>query len=146
MKKQSGITLVALIITIIVMVILAGVVIVTAVMDGGIIDKAQTALRENERAEVEDIVIASYVYKTTASMNTVGQLDLEETAKALYSNLTGSNYKIKTVVEIKNTNKSKIGKIKVYLKDNIIKEIPIYTKQKEEKKSLLTKLKELILR
>lgn len=54
--------------------------------------------------------------------------------------------KIKTVVEIKNTNKSKIGKIKVYLKDNIIKEIPIYTKQKEEKKSLLTKLKELILR
>ena len=96
MKKQSGITLVALIITIIVMVILAGVVIVTAVMDGGIIDRAQTALRENERAEVEDIVMASYVYKTTASTNIIGQLDLEETAKAIYSNLTESNYQIKT--------------------------------------------------
>ena len=96
MKKQSGITLVALIITIIVMVILAGVVIVTAVMDGGILDRAQTALRENERAEVEDIVITSYVYKTTASTNIIGQLDLEETAKAIYSNLTEGNYKVKT--------------------------------------------------
>ena len=96
MKKQSGITLVALIITIIVMVILAGVVIVTAVMDGGILDRAQTALRENERAEVEDIVMTSYVYKTTASTNIIGQLDLEETAKAIYSNLTESNYKVKT--------------------------------------------------
>ena len=73
MRKQNGITLVVLIITIIVMTILAGVVIVTAVMDGGILDRAQTALRENERAEVEDIVIASYVYKTTASTNIIGQ-------------------------------------------------------------------------
>ena len=96
MKKQNGITLVTLIITIIVMTILAGVVIVTAVMDGGILDRAQTAMIENERAEVEDIVIASYVYKTTASTNIIGQLDLEETAKAIYSNLIESNYKVKT--------------------------------------------------
>lgn len=97
MRRENGITLVALIITIIVMTILAGVVIVTAVMDGGILDRAQTAMRENERAEVEDIVMTSYVYKTTASMDIIGQLDLEETAKAIYSNLTGSDYKMKTL-------------------------------------------------
>ena len=97
MKKQKGITLVAMIIVIIVMIILAGVVIVAATMDGGIIDKAQTALIEKERAEVEDIVIASYIYKTTASTNIIGQLDLEETAKAIYLNLTESNYKMKTL-------------------------------------------------
>lgn len=55
---------------------------------------------------------------------------------------------IKTIVEIKNKNtkKNKIGKIKIYLSDKKIKEITIYGKQKEEKISLLTKLKNLILR
>ena len=55
---------------------------------------------------------------------------------------------IKTIVEIKNknTNKNKIGKIKIYLSDKKIKEITIYGKQKEEKNSLLSKIKSLILR
>jgi len=55
---------------------------------------------------------------------------------------------IKTIVEIKNKNtkKNKIGKIKIYLYDKKLKEIIIYSKQKEEKTSLLTKLKNLILR
>ena len=53
---------------------------------------------------------------------------------------------IKTLVEIKNKNtkKNNIGKIKVYLSGKKIKEIPIYKKEKEEKKSLLTKFKQLI--
>ena len=92
MKNQKGITLVALIITIIVMVILAGVIIVSAVADGGIIDRAQGAMKENERAEAEELVLASYVYKTTASTTTVGTLDLNATADAIYENLTTNGF------------------------------------------------------
>ena len=56
---------------------------------------------------------------------------------------------IKTVVEIKNSNSNrpKIGKVKIYLSNKKIGELPIYTKQKEkENKSLLQKFKKLILR
>ena len=92
MKKQNGITLVALIITIIVMVILAGVVIASAVADGGIIDRAQNAMKEKERAEAEELVIASYVYKTTASTSTIAVLNLDATADAIYENLTTNGF------------------------------------------------------
>lgn len=92
MKKQNGITLVALIITIIVMVILAGVIIASAVADGGIIDRAESAMKEKERAEAEELVIASYVYKTTASTSTIAVLDLGATADAIYENLTTNGF------------------------------------------------------
>lgn len=92
MKTNKGITLVALIITIIVMVILAGIIIVSAVADGGIIDRAQTAMKEQEQAEIDEIIMESYVYKTTASTNIYAELDMVETAKAIYKNLTSNNY------------------------------------------------------
>ena len=95
MKNQKGITLVALIITIIVMVILAGVIITSAVVDGGVIDKAKEAIRENERAEIEDLIIASYVYKTTASTNAIAVLDLGKTGAAIYENLTANGFILK---------------------------------------------------
>ena len=94
MKNQKGITLVALIITIIVMVILAGVIITAAVADGGIIYRAEEAMKKNEIAEAEELVIASYVYKTTAAMTTVGTLDLTLTADAIYKNLTSNGFEL----------------------------------------------------
>lgn len=100
MKNQKGITLVALIITIIVMLILAGVIISAAVADGGVIDRAQSAIQEKERAEVEEIVKTSYVYKTTASTTMIGKLDLPKTAKAIYENLTANGYEVTNAIEV----------------------------------------------
>ena len=92
MKNQKGISLVALIITIIVMVILAGIIITAAVTDGGIIDRVESAKKEKERAVAEELVIASYVYKTTASTSTIAVLDLGATSDAIYENLTTNGF------------------------------------------------------
>lgn len=83
-----------MIITIIVMVILAGVIILSAVADGGIIDRAEMAMKENERAEAEELVMSGYVYKTTASTTTMAILDLDATADAIYENLTINGFQI----------------------------------------------------
>lgn len=54
MKNQKGITLVALIITVIVMLILAGVSIAMTLNQGGIFEKSQTAVNEYSK-KVEDM-------------------------------------------------------------------------------------------
>jgi len=62
MKEQKGITLVALIITIIVMLILVGVSISVA-LNGGLFDKAEAAKSETNQKQVEEvvsIVLANY--------------------------------------------------------------------------------------
>lgn len=93
MKNQKGISLVALIVTIIVMVILAAVIIISTVADGGVIDRAESAMKEKERAEAEELVMSSYVYKTMASTtSTTALLNLEETADAIYENLTSNGF------------------------------------------------------
>ncbi len=66
-KLQNGITLIALVITIIVLLILAGVSIATLTGDNGILTKAQTAKTETERAsEEEQLKLAAM----NAAMNT----------------------------------------------------------------------------
>lgn len=54
MKKQTGITLIALVITIIVLLILAGISIATLTGQNGILTKANKAKVENKRAEYEE--------------------------------------------------------------------------------------------
>ena len=53
-KKQNGITLIALVVTIIVLIILAGVSIAMLVGDNGIITKAQEATKKTESASLEE--------------------------------------------------------------------------------------------
>ena len=53
-KKERGITLIALIVTIIVLLILAGVTISLAVKDQGIFNKAKTAGNTYKKAEVNE--------------------------------------------------------------------------------------------
>ena len=53
-KANKGITLIALVITIIVLLILAGVSIATLTGDNGILTKAQTAKEKNDAAEKEE--------------------------------------------------------------------------------------------
>lgn len=74
-KKQSkGITLIALVITIIVLLILAGVIIATLTMDNGLLHKATIAKQTNENAIVEEqikLVCSEYQIKkyTADNMN-----------------------------------------------------------------------------
>ena len=56
MNKNKGITLIALVITIIVMIILAGTTINLVINDGGTISKSENAKKENLRAQVLDLI------------------------------------------------------------------------------------------
>ena len=78
-KLQNGITLIALVITIIVLLILAGVSIATLTGDNGILTKAQTAKEETQKAsEEEQIKLAAM----NAAMNTQGyKYDTEDGQK-----------------------------------------------------------------
>ena len=63
-KTNNGITLIALVITIIVLLILAGATIATLMGDNGILTKANEAKKQNEIAEVKEraqLDIASWV-------------------------------------------------------------------------------------
>ena len=54
MKKQTGITLIALVITIIILLILAGIVIFFGLGDKGIITKAITAKNDTDEAKIKE--------------------------------------------------------------------------------------------
>ena len=56
MKNQRGITLIALVITIIVLLILAGVSIAMLTGENGILNKATTAVDKTEKAEIEEAI------------------------------------------------------------------------------------------
>ena len=64
MRTQKGITLVALVITIIVLLILAGVSISMALGDNGILSRAESSVEESDIAsEMERIRLAMYAYE-----------------------------------------------------------------------------------
>ena len=80
LKNKSGITLVALIITIIILLILAGVSL-SFVFNGGILDKAQQAVNEYENASKKEEglldEIDSYLKNELGGSNADGDIDLE---------------------------------------------------------------------
>ena len=96
MKKQKGITLVALIITIIVMVILAGVAISLVTGEKGVMTQAETANAKMEQTTIEDTIKSSYYYDA----NNAGKLSFNDTRDAIIENLKDSGY---TQVVIKGT-------------------------------------------
>lgn len=89
LKTHKGITLIALVITIIVLLILAGVAIATLTGDNGIIAKAQQAKMQNDKAaakEKVDLAIA-------ASFDETGKIDLGQLKNNL-NNIDGINPKV----------------------------------------------------
>ena len=67
MKKQKGITLVSLVVTIIVLIILAGVTVSTIIGDNGIVNRALNSKNETEIAQyIERINFAINVAKVNA--------------------------------------------------------------------------------
>ena len=95
MEKNKGITLIALVITIIVLLILAGVTIATLTGDNSLLQKATTAKQENEQAkELELIKLAV----SAAQVAGEGTITTENLNNELQANLNDTNT---TATEIK---------------------------------------------
>lgn len=95
MKKQNGITLIALVITIIVLLILAGVSIAMLTGDNGILTKAKTAKSESAQGEVLEAVKlgiaeiqADKLDTVSTTKNTDGVMSVKSIADAAIRNNT----------------------------------------------------------
>ena len=86
LKTNKGITLIALVITIIVLLILAGVTIATLTGDNGILTKAQSAKTQNDKATVKEKVDLAIA----ASLDETGKINLEQ-LKTNLNNVDGIN-------------------------------------------------------
>ena len=75
--KQKGITLIALVITIIVLLILAGVSIATLTGQNGVLTQAQNAKEETEESKEKEEVRVAYMAAKTAKGEDIGELVLE---------------------------------------------------------------------
>lgn len=105
MKSKKGITLIALIITIIVMMILVGVT-VTVAINGGLFDKTKLAAYKHEKAMLdEEIIIKTEEMNIEISSNgeKYDNLDIDETFIELYYLITEKGFEIDSryVVPIK---------------------------------------------
>ncbi len=88
-RTNKGITLIALVITIIVLLILAGVSIATLTGDNGILAKAQNAKDlTNQKTAEEEVQI-----EVLGSLDNSGNINIEDLNSNLISHLTGVNYK-----------------------------------------------------
>ena len=113
LKKQYGITLIALIVTIIVLLILAGVTIVTLTGDNGLLQKAQTAKEANdEAATLEKVQV-----EVAGSYGLDGNIDIAKLNKNLM-NINGLTYNEKPI----NTNESNTDTY------NVIQNLPAIVK------------------
>ncbi len=87
--ETSGITLIALVITIIVLLILAGVSIATLTGDNGVLTKAQNAKDlTNQKTAEEEVQI-----EVLGSLDNSGNINIEDLNSNLINHLTGVNYK-----------------------------------------------------
>ncbi|MGN1299672.1 MAG: hypothetical protein ACI4UE_06805 [Candidatus Scatovivens sp.] len=87
LANRRGITLIALIITIIVMLILAGVVISLSTGNSSVIERANSANKENEKRSLEESIQVSYIFDENT-----GKLKLTETKEAIEQNLRDAGY------------------------------------------------------
>ena len=106
-EKNKGITLIALVITIIVLLILAGVTIATLTGDNGLLQKATTAKQENEDSKELELIklavsaaqVAGEGKITTGNLNTELQANLNDTnttATEIKGGWSYKSYKIET--------------------------------------------------
>jgi hypothetical protein len=100
-SKSNGITLVALVITIIVILILAGISLNSAIGDNGIISRAQTTKLKEEEAEVENEILTGiasldteyYQKRTTDSGISVNDIyNISSLQKYVNGKINGFNY------------------------------------------------------
>lgn len=123
MKEQKGITLIALIITIIVMVVLAGVAISAIVSDDGVVKQTETAKFQMEKQEILEKI------QTSAEYGDDGKIKLKDTYENIKLNLGDSYVELKEpakpediVDRIKLNVKGKNGEYEYVLTGSVIKE------------------------
>lgn len=90
LKEQKGITLVALVVTIIVLLILAGVTIALVLGQNGIIGKAQTANKSQEEAVVHDDVVSAFAAIQVDNLGNKDTLGTELTKAGLLNSYLNS--------------------------------------------------------
>ena len=95
-KTQKGITLIALVVTIAVLVILAGVSINIVFSNGGILDKAKSAEKRSTIAKEKEIVEMAYLAVSTENIG--GEITLED-LQAELENMVGANKTVTTLDE-----------------------------------------------
>lgn len=83
LKQQKGVTLVALVITIIVLLILAGVSIAMLTGDNGVLTKATTSQKETLKSEAKE--------KISLAMNTIMANKVDPTSTTNPKEITGAN-------------------------------------------------------
>ena len=96
LKTQKGITLIALVVTIVVLVILAGVSINIVFSNGGILDKAKSAEKRSTIAKEKEIVEMAYLAVSTENIG--GEITLED-LQAELENMVGANKTVTTLDE-----------------------------------------------
>ena len=103
-KCEKGITLIALVITIIVLLILAGISIAMLTGENGILNKGTTAKEKTEEATAEEKV----KLETAGSFNDEGKINLEDLNENLRKNIKGITYKGKEITETGAENENRI--------------------------------------
>ena len=109
-KKNKGITLIALVITVIVLLILAGVTIAALSGDNGILNKASEAKEKSSLTQTEELIKLSVNDALAQGLGSVTDANLKT---ALNSNLGESNYEIEGDADIgwKITSKGQMVKV-----------------------------------
>lgn len=88
-KNQKGITLIALVITIIVLLILAGVTISMVVGDSGVLSKADTSKTKTERAKIVELARVDVMDKQGKNLNSkIKRSELIEILNIYFSNVS----------------------------------------------------------
>ncbi len=122
LKKQKGITLIALVITIIVLLILAGVSIAMLTGENGILNKANTAKIKNEHAQVKEAMSLAYSeYQIIVMEKRTSSVEKTETVKlASTKKVTIKGVEENKLAETEEVPKSfmEFVKGKRYVKDN----------------------------
>lgn len=94
--KNSGITLIALVITVIVLLILAGVTVATLTGDNGLLQKASTSKQTSKEAEIKEKIMLAV---TSANMKNYSSIDKEILDNELIKEFGEGNYELLLVGE-----------------------------------------------
>lgn len=111
MKNQQGITLIALIITIIIMLILAGVVINLTIGENGIFKMAKTAAKEYEIASIKEQIMTDIYSKQVENMGNISDDTLKKILEKYGTLSEEENLMDKTLTTDKGNHEIKVSDI-----------------------------------
>lgn len=125
MRNERGITLIALVVTIVVLLILAGVTITYALGNGGLFSNAQKAELNTELGNLRDYaslakmdVLSKYSENSKAFLNAEGTEDAELIKTTVANNFPDYTVNTVTASPLKATSGTLTGKIEVTLKSS----------------------------